>query len=559
MAAFLITKEEFVTLYKYGRLHVRVNSCSCGPDRETELETLLRHSDVFEYAQERLFVTTDGDASEVLEMTSVIGIHPLDAVSKRVFEGEFNGKILFSDPVCEDAVRKFLSEDTGQYKAIQGINALFKIFGLKEEPEKAIVDQIIKGLAFRRHYKYYDIPLEERSPWSMLIAYDRYRNYPNNGCTGYFFDMIDATLYGSMPRPELLGFDEDIVRDMSGIVSSELDKLRGKGFRDVVNAISLREDLNINGFITRQYGSPFLPALFFFAKEKIKKGGDEMTLESLKVLKRIGDEYPELFPRLLTLIGGFFGYAWVYDRYYEALGLPFLRNTFAVRMVLDGNPDEGIRETGTEPEETNEPAVPENPVVEVAPEQEPVEESAPQERQEETPAEETGPELAPVAEEESPGEDRPVQPEPNEGDGSEPEEPARPDAPSAPELPEAEAPAKVDEIEEQEPEQPVAEDGTESDPDGECFIDVFGRKQSFAEFALDAYLKSISRVKAGRSGREARLKDYLGREGARKVLLDAVKSGKQFQLSPLRNRLDPDFTDTQWKTFSEEIMKFNKG
>ena len=105
----------------------------------------------------------------------------------------------------------------------------------------------------------------------------------------------------------------------------------------------------------------------------------------------------------------------------------------------------------------------------------------------------------------------------------------------------------------------MAEDGTESNPEEECFIDMFGRKQSFTEFALVAYLKSISRVKAGRSSREARLRDYLGREGARKVLLDAVKSGKQFQLSPLRNRLDPDFTDAQWKAFSEEIMKFNKG
>ena len=184
MAAYLITKEEFVTLYKYGRLHVRANSCASGPDRQAEMETLLHQSDVFEYAQERLFVTTEAEASEVLEMTSVTGIHPLDSVSKRVFEGEFNGKILFSDPVCEDMVKQFLTEDTGHYKAIQGINALYRIFGLDDEPEKEIVDQVIKGLEFRRHYKYYDIPLDVRSPWSMLIAYDRYRNCPNNGCTG---------------------------------------------------------------------------------------------------------------------------------------------------------------------------------------------------------------------------------------------------------------------------------------------------------------------------------------------------------------------------------------
>ncbi len=564
MAAYLITKEEFVTLYKYGRLHVRANSCASGPDRLAEMETLLHQSDVFEYAQERLFVTTEAEASEVLEMTSVTGIHPLDSVSKRVFEGEFNGKILFSDPVCEDMVKQFLTEDTGHYKAIQGINALYRIFGLDDEPEKEIVDQVIKGLEFRRHYKYYDIPLDVRSPWSMLIAYDRYRNYPNNGCTGYFFDMIDATLYGSMPRPELLGFDEDIVREMSGIVSSELDKLRGKGFRDIVNAISLREDLNINGFITKQYGSPFLPALFFFAKEKIRKGGDEMTVESLKVLKRIGDEYPELFPRLLTLIGGFFGYTWIYDRYYEALGLPFVRNTSSIRMVLDGAPDEGATETAPEPAAAEEPASPETPPVEGVPEdlpdQETGAEDSPQEEGTEVPPEEPEPESPAVTAEEGPAAEQPTHPGQGGDDGAEPVEPAGQEPQPVSEVPAENVPDKVEEIDGEEPAQPVApEEGSESGQEEECFIDMFGRKQTFSEFATDAYLKSISKITAGRSAREAWFRDFLGREGARKVLFDAVKSGQQFQLTALRRKIDPKFSDPQWAAFKSEIMKFNKG
>lgn len=201
------------------------------------------------------------------------------------------------------------------------------------------------------------------------------------------------------------------------------------------------------------------------------------------------------------------------------------------------------------PSSAEEPASPENPPVEDAPEnlpeQEPGTEDSPQGEGTEVPPEEPEPESPAVTAEEGPAAEQPTHP----GQETHP----------ATDAPAENVPDKVEEKEGEEPVQPVAPEGSDSGPEEECFIDMFGRKQYFAEFALGAYLKSISRVKAGPSGREARLRDYLGREGARKVLLDAVKSGKQFQLSPLRNRLDPDFTDTQWKTFSEEIMKFNKG
>lgn len=562
MAAYLISKEEFVTLYKYGRLHVRSNACAEGPDMQSEMESLLERSDIFEYAQEKLFLTTGGAASEVLEMTSVTGIHPLDSLSKRLFESEFNSKIIFDEPVCEDKVRTFLTESTGRFKTIQGIRALFGIFGIGEEPEEEIVDQVIKGTEFRRHYKYYDIPLDARSPWSMLIAYDRYRNYPNNGCTGYFFDMIDATLYGAMPRTELLGFDEDIVRDMSGIVSSELDKLRGRGFREIVEAVSRRDDLNINAFITKQYGSPFLPALFFFAKEKIKKGGDELTVESLMILKRIGDEYPELFPRLLTLIGGFFGYTWFYDRYYEALGLPFVRNTAAVRMVLDGTPAEDNPRPEAETAGTDGPAAPETPPAEAGSEgkqtQDPAEEDIPEAFPEETVSGGTEPEVPAVTEGEDPAAEQPVQPGPDGGGEPEPEEPTRQEPPTIAQGPAEDAPGKEEECKEEEPKQSVGTEGAETDQAEECYVDMFGRSQTFSEYAMGVYRKALSRVQVGRSAREKRFEDFLGRDDSRRELVAAVKSGKQFQLSALRNRIDSDFSDAQWRTFTSEIMKFNK-
>lgn len=567
MATYLISKEEFVTLYKYGSLHIRKTSCSNEPSMESDIDTLLSQSDVFEYAQERLFLTADGEPSGILEMTSVTGIYPLDSISKRVLEGEFNGKIVFNDPVFEDKVKRFLTEGTGRYKALKGIKALFGIFGIQEEPEEEIVNEILKGLSFRRQWKYYDIPLDRRSPWSMLIAYDRYRNYPNNGATGYFFDMIDAFLYGAFSREDLLGFDEDIVRDLSGSIYTELEKLRGERFRDVASKISSREDLKINAFIEKAYGSAFLPALFFLVKDRIRKGGDEITVENLAFLRDVGKEYPELFPRLLTLIGGFFGYSWVYDRYYEALGMPFVKNRLELKPLLEDATESETEEA--KPVEDEEKTEPGHNLADEPVEESPTEPSGDRDEKQEAPmvsdsldadvqkqegAENPEDEAAIQAEESpQPMEEAVVpeeKPEHIAGSSSELEEPE--------EKKEEPAPEGLDEPAEESAPECVdpSEENVETGQEEEFYVDVLGEKHSFGEFAMDVYQKSIPKTVKERDNRIQKFCEFLDREESRKELFLIVKSGQAFMLSSVKNKIDPAFTESQWKKFKEAIMKF---
>lgn len=548
MATYLISKEEFVTLYKYGRLTVKPNASAGGDDLDVAIEILLNKSDAFEYAQERLFLTTPGEPSEVVEMVSVTGIYPLDGVSKRIFESEFNGKIHFCDPVGVDKIQSFLTEGIGRLKSIEGIKALFGIFGIKEEPEEEIVREVLKGVAFRRQYKYYDVPFDERSPWSMLIAYDRYRNYPNNGATGYFFDMVDAYLYGSVQHEKLLGFDEDIVRKLSIKVSTELDKFRGKDFSEVASAISSREDLKINASIAGVFGSPFLPALFFLVKNQVKKDGDEISPQTLVFLQKVGAEYPDQFPRLLTLVGGFFGYSWIYDRYYEALGLPFATNGQALRELLDAayvtkeekakQEDSPELQPGDKTESGNET---EAGGVSVQPEErkneteqtleqvegiDPVEMRSRQEGEEPASTEE-----GVGGEDPAPG--TPVVPDDNTGD------PSTGDSGTADHVPPS-----------------VSEEKSETCLGDEFYVDVLGEKHYFGEFAMDVYQKSLPRTVKERDNRMQRFREFLDSEESRKELFAIVISGKAFMLSLVKNKIDPAFTDSQWKKFKEAIMKF---
>ena len=300
--------------------------------------------------------------------------------------------------------------------------------------------------------------------------------------------MIDAFLYGAYPRESLFGFDEDIVRDLSGRIYNDLDRLRGRKFREVASEISSREDLQINTRISEAYGSPFLPALFFFVKDEVRKGGDEFTANSLDFIRSAGEEYPELFSRLLTLIGGFFGYSWIYDRYYEALGMPFVKNRLELKPI-----QEDAAETVTE-------------------EAKPVEDKEKKEKS--APGDLSEPAEEPALERVEPGEEK-------DGDV-------------------------------------VPHQSSVQDEGEETIEDLFGSRQSFTEFAIEVYMRSIAKVTKNKSIREARFADSLSREGTKNELLGIVRSGQSFQLTEMKNRLDPEFSPSQWEIFKGEIMTFNK-
>ena len=217
---------------------------------------------------------------------------------------------------------------------VSGINALRAIFGLEREKDEELVGDIIKGKSFLRRYKYFDVPLEERTPYSMLIAYNRYQHYPKDS-RGFFYDAADCFMYGHMFRSlnepeEFLGYDRDAVARFCSKYHGLLDNLPASArFRDI--AVTIEEsDQRIKDAIAQVYGSIRFMALYFYAKERIL-ADETVSLSGIRLLLHIQKEYPAEFPRLVTLLGGFLGYTWVYDRFYEFKGCPFL----SVRHSLD--------------------------------------------------------------------------------------------------------------------------------------------------------------------------------------------------------------------------------
>ena len=337
MIYYLLSKDDFATLYKFGEVNIKVGAAAESDNPREAVKRLFSASDSFEYAQERLIVSSEKGSHGTVRMVDVKDIFPLDDISKNLFKSQFNASIIFSDPIFQDIAEAFLKNTVLERTTVSGIQALRTIFGLEPEKDDELIGDIIKGKIFLRKYKYFDIPLDVRTPYSMLIAYNRYQHYPKDS-RGFFYDAADCFMYGYMFRSlsdpeEFLGYDRDAVARYCSKFHGLLDSIPADTrFRDIALAIE-ESDQRIKDAIAQVYGSIRFMALYLYAKERILVD-DTISLNGIKMLLYIQKEYPAEFPKLVTLLGGFLGYTWVYDRSYEFKDCPFLRIHHKLEEIL---------------------------------------------------------------------------------------------------------------------------------------------------------------------------------------------------------------------------------
>lgn len=328
MVYYLLSKEDFAALYKFGEVNVKVGAFAESEDPREAVKRIFSTSDSFEYAQERLIVSSEKGSPGTVRMVDVKDIFPLDGISRNLFKSQFNSSLIFGEPVFQDIAEDFLKNTVLERTTVSGINALRTVFGLEPEKDEALIGDIIKGKSYLRRYKYFDIPFEVRTPYSMLIAYNRYQHYPKD-CRGFFYDAADCFMYGSMYSSltekgiNLLGYDREIVARLCHSFFDLLETIPSN--IQFTRLVSILEESKpkISEAIAPVYGSIRFLALYFYLKELIREE-DTVSMMGLSRLNSVGKCYPEDFPRLLTLLGGFFGYTWVYDRLYEFQYSPFL-------------------------------------------------------------------------------------------------------------------------------------------------------------------------------------------------------------------------------------------
>lgn len=335
MIYYLVSKDDFATLYRFGFVAVKSGASAESENPREAVQSIFSLSDNFEYAQERLIVECGKGSYYKIEISNVLNLYPLDEVSKGIYESQFSKSLIFREPIFKDIAEHFLKNDVMVQTTISGINALRGIFGFAEEQNSELINEIILGKTFlRREGKYFNVPLEQRSPYSILIAYNRYQHYPKDN-RGFFFDAADCFMYGSMyaslPNPDdFLGYDKEIIYTYCKSYFNFLESIpKDSKFTSIVEIIE-RENPKINSAIESSvYGSIKSIALYFYMKDRIVAEG-ELSIPVLQTLYKIKEVYPNEFSTLLTLLGGFFGYTWFYDRLYEFTDSPILSRHYTL-------------------------------------------------------------------------------------------------------------------------------------------------------------------------------------------------------------------------------------
>lgn len=328
MTFYLLSKDDFATLYRFGKVNVKSGAAAKSDDDRAAVEQIFSTSDNFEYAQERIIVACESGDLDRVEMKNVTHIYPLDQVSKNIYESQFDKDLIFSEPIFQDIVENFLKISVMAENTISGIDALRHLFNLGEEEDVDLIDNIIRGKSFLRNWKYFDVPFEERNPYSMLMAYNRYQHYPKD-TRGYFYDAADCFMYGHMfdhlaNKDEYIGYNKGLVARTCASYFKILDELPSSlKFTEIANRIDAAAP-KIQSAIGQVYGSLNFMALYFYVKALILSE-KTITAKVIDNLAKIRERYPEDFPRLITVIGGFFGYTWIYDLYYKSIGLSIFK------------------------------------------------------------------------------------------------------------------------------------------------------------------------------------------------------------------------------------------
>lgn len=209
----LISRTEFNSLLKFGRLLLNSNLISYGDLTETTINDLkykigkIDFDNTFSY----LIIQYEKDDQfcynkNHIFIQDVKHIYALDINAKREFEISFDERIKIEEPL-------FDITDITQQKAFddckRGIDNIWQIFGYnKEDKEKCkniINDDIIKqtvNLMLSDDEALGDYPL-----WVYLMRYERHSYYPKEA-VGYFMDAVH--IFCNYKKPDHQALDNEV-------------------------------------------------------------------------------------------------------------------------------------------------------------------------------------------------------------------------------------------------------------------------------------------------------------------------------------------------------------
>lgn len=319
----LISRTEFNSLFKYGRLLLNSNLMIYG---KSEVETLNNLKEKigkvdFDNTFSHLIIQYEKDDQFCYNKNNVIiqevkHVYALDNDAKREFEISFDERIKIEEPLF-DVSEIFVQKTFEDCK--RGIENVWQVFGFADEEktkcQRIITDEILRNtvnLMLSDNKALGDYPL-----WVYLMRYERHSYYPKE-TVGYFMDAVH--IFCNYKKSDHQALDNEV---------------ESTGIYKLLSAINVPE--NTNTIYQQIENSDFCKALnslepscnFLKIAVIYLKIKDEYR-EGLKYDKSFIDlckeHFKEDFVVASYLLGIYLGYDKTYDCLYDVVKLPIFKS-----------------------------------------------------------------------------------------------------------------------------------------------------------------------------------------------------------------------------------------
>lgn len=323
---YIITKQEFTSLYRFGKIPLISEKIIDTEKRNTtEINNMVYNSFLslpyFVGDEEYLIIGFENNLMDKiwLGIENVSEVIPLTKAAKISFEMKFDIKLNFKEARFEETVHK-VEEHIDIQERHRGAQAFWRLCKVDTKYTQLLSNELIKT-AYKKRIDAKKSNEFQDDFFIHLLVYDRYEFFPNSDL-GYFYDVGEIFAHSKgVPSFRGSGFHSFLEENKHELSDKSLIEL-GKIILETDEVAKFTEQLTANGL--KQY---ITSAIFLKFKDDL--GERDTIKESItgKIIREIRNDkqFIEELNLAIFLTGSFFGYKKFYDDLYELDGLKIFK------------------------------------------------------------------------------------------------------------------------------------------------------------------------------------------------------------------------------------------
>ncbi|MFT4757458.1 MAG: hypothetical protein ACI91R_002112 [Vicingaceae bacterium] len=340
---YILTKQEFTSLYRFGKIPLITNKIV----NTTDLSTEEINTKIFEEFltlpyfvgdEEYLIISFENVLIDYvwLEIEYVTEVIPLTKAAKNSFEMKFDTKLDFKDARFESIVRK-VEEQTDIQERYSGSKAFLTLCQVKSDYKPLLPDKLIES-AYRKRINAVKSNEFKDDFFVHLLAYDRYEFFPNSDL-GYFYDVGEVFAhFKGKPTFKGSNYHSFLEKYKPFFLEKEIAEIAGS-VSESKEILQFTDQLTSNGLKTYVASVIFLKLKNDLSEiETLRNSGIGNLIKNIRKDEKFINE----LNLAIYLTGSFFGYKKFYDDLYELVGLKIFntkakqpKNEFNVWKEID--------------------------------------------------------------------------------------------------------------------------------------------------------------------------------------------------------------------------------